>query len=60
MHHRLGSTTLLQLAFPQESILNLNFPQEKSQWENIAVKKKKKIKERKTTLMSDHPSENTF
>ena len=35
MHHRLGSITLLQLAFSQES--NLNFPREKSQWEHTFV-----------------------
>ena len=40
VHLRLGSMTLLQLAFPEES--NQNFPWEKSQWDNTGVKKKKK------------------
>ena len=42
MHHRLGSATLSQLAFPRES--NLNFPWEKSHLDNTVVKKKKKVK----------------
>ena len=42
MHRRLGSATLLQLAFPRES--NPNFPQEKSHWDNTVVKSKKKKK----------------
>ena len=40
MHLRLGSATLSQLAFPGEG--NLNFPWEKSHWDNAGVKKKKK------------------
>ena len=36
MHSRLGSTTLLQLAFPGES--NPNFPWGKSHWDNTVVK----------------------
>ena len=37
MHSRLGSATLLQLAFPEKS--NLNFAWEKSYWDNTVVKK---------------------
>ena len=40
MHRRLGSATLSQVAFPREN--NPDFPWEKSQWDNAAVKKKKK------------------
>ena len=40
MHLKLGSATRSQLAFPRES--NLNFPWEKSQWDNIVVKKQHK------------------
>ena len=36
MHSRLGSATLLQLAFPRES--NLNFPREISNRDNTVVK----------------------
>ena len=39
MHPSLGSMTLSQLAFPGEG--NLNFPWEKSHWDNTIVKKKK-------------------
>ena len=39
MHRRLGSATLSQLAFPREC--NPNVPWEKSQWDDIAVKRKK-------------------
>ena len=35
MHPRLGSATLLQLAFPGEG--NPNFPWEKSHWDNTVV-----------------------
>ena len=44
MHHRLGSVTLLQLAFPGES--NPNFPRKKSHWDNTVVKKKKERKKK--------------
>ena len=40
MHHRLGSMTLSELAFPREC--NLNFPWEISKWNNT-VKKKKRV-----------------
>ena len=40
MHHRLGSATLLQLAFHGED--NPNFLWEESHWDNVVVKKKKK------------------
>ena len=36
MHGRLGSATLLQLAFPGEG--NPNFNWKKSHWENTGVK----------------------
>ena len=36
MHRRLGNATLLQVAFPGED--NLNFPWEKSHWDNTVVK----------------------
>ena len=36
MHRRLGSATLSQLVFPGEG--NLNFPREKSLWDNTVVK----------------------
>ena len=39
MHPMLGSTTLLQLAFPGEG--NPNFPWNKSHWDNTVVKSKK-------------------
>ena len=39
-HRRLGSATLLQLAFPRES--NLNFPWGKPQWDNTVLKIKNK------------------
>ena len=45
MHIRLGITTLLQLAFPQEH--NPNFPWKKIPWDNTVVKKKKKNEEKK-------------
>ena len=35
MHHRLGSATLLQLAFPGKN--DLNFLWEKSHWDNTVV-----------------------
>ena len=41
MHHRLGSVTLSQLAFPGES--NPIFQWEKSHWDNTVVKSKKSI-----------------
>ena len=44
MHSRLGSTTLLQLAFPEES--NWNLLWENSQWDNTVVQKKKKKKKK--------------
>ena len=40
MHHRLGSATLLQLAFPREG--HPNFPWEKSHWDSCKKKKKSK------------------
>ena len=43
MHRRLGSATLLQLAFPREG--NPNFPWKKSQWDNTVVYKKKILSE---------------
>ena len=52
MHPSLGSMTLSQLAFPGEG--NLNFPWEKSHWDNTAVKMynlKKKVS-RKALLSS--------
>ena len=39
MHRRLGRATLSWLAFPGES--DLNFPWEKSHWDNTVFKKKK-------------------
>ena len=45
MHHRMGSRTLLQLAFPRES--NLNFPGAKSKWNNTIVKEEKNKKKEK-------------
>ena len=36
MEHRMGSATLLQLVFPREG--NLDFPWEKSHWDNTGVK----------------------
>ena len=36
MHRRLGSTTLLQLAFLEES--NPNFPWEQSEWDDTVIK----------------------
>ena len=42
MPHRMGSVTLLQLAFPGES--NPNFPWGKSHWDNTVVKNRKKSK----------------
>ena len=48
MHCRLGSATLLQLAFPGEG--NLNFPWEKFHWDNTVVKKKEE--ERKALIRS--------
>ena len=41
MHHRLGSMTLFQLAFPGDS--SLNFPSEKSVEQHSCKKKKKCI-----------------
>ena len=41
VHCRLGSATLLLLAFPGES--NPNFPQEKSHWDNTVKSKNKKV-----------------
>ena len=38
MHSMFGRATLSQLAFPREG--NLNFPWEKSHWDNTVVKKK--------------------
>ena len=42
MHPKLGSATLLQLAFPGEG--HPNFPWGKCHWDNTVVKKKKKKK----------------
>ena len=47
MHHRLGSATLLQLAFHGED--NPNFPWEESHWDNVVLKKKKKKNTKKMT-----------
>ena len=51
MHPRLGSVTLLQLAFPREG--NPHFPWKKSHWDNTAVKSKKvksKVKKKGAAL----------
>ena len=45
MHRKLGSATPSQLAFPGEG--NLNFPWEKSHWDNTVVKSTKVKKEKK-------------
>ena len=57
MHRRLGSVTLSQLAFPGES--NLNFPWEKSHWQNTFVKSfqkfKKEVKSKKKKFFFNLP-----
>ena len=55
MHCRLGSTTLLQLAFPREG--NQNFPWEKSHWGNPVVKSNNKKREKKKQVLQP-PSDN--
>ena len=50
MRGRLGSATLQQLAFPGES--NLNFPWEKSYWDNTVVKSN--FKKSKSKYNADH------
>ena len=52
MHRRVGSATLSQLAFPEES--NPNFLMEKPQWEDTAVKTKEKEKEKKFHTVTLH------
>ena len=49
MLHKLGSTTLLQLAFPREG--NLNFPWQKSPWDNTVVKSNPKNSKAKVSKM---------
>ena len=59
MHPRTGSATLSQLAFPGES--NLNFPWEKSHWDNTVVKSKVKSESKKSKRKSHNSkSESLF
>ena len=52
MHGKFGSRTLLQLAFPGES--NLNFPSEKSHWDNTVVKRKTTTTTKQKRILIDN------